>query len=104
METWLVILGMALITYILRYLPMASLGHVRLPDWFVTWLELIPVAVLAAMLGPTLITPQGKPDFSVSNVHLWAAIPTALVAWRTRSVTSTIIVGMAAAALLQYLT
>jgi len=98
-----VILGMALITYLLRYLPLAWLSHMQLPDWFVHWLKLVPVTVLAAILAPTLIMPQNKVDFTLSNVHFWAAIPTVLVAWRSRNIMSTIVTGMATAALLHYL-
>ena len=103
MSGWLVIFLMALATYLLRYLPIAVLSQVRLPGWLSRWLELAPVTILAAMLAPTLFMPDGRLDISLTNASLWAAIPTGLVAWRTRSIVPTIVVGMIASAFLQFM-
>ena len=44
---------------------------------------------------------MGRIGMSLSNASFWAAIPAALVAWRTRNIMLTILVGMAASAVIQ---
>ncbi|MEA3340736.1 MAG: AzlD domain-containing protein, partial [Chloroflexota bacterium] len=65
-----------------------------LPRPVVVWLRHVPVAVLSAMLFPALLVRGDQADLSSSNLFLWAAIPTLLVAWKTRSLFSSVIVGM----------
>ena len=100
-ETWGLILGMALVTYLIRYLPLAYLSQAEIPSWFTRWLELATAAILAAMLAPTVLIAKDRIDLSLSNASFWAAIPAALVAWRTRNIMLTILVGMAASAVIQ---
>ncbi|SMB94937.1 Branched-chain amino acid transport protein [Thermanaeromonas toyohensis ToBE] len=98
----LVILGMALVTYLPRMLPLVLLSRTQLPNIFLRWLSYIPAAVLAALLAPALFLPEGKFAL-VGNPYLLAAIPTSLIAIRTRSIALTILCGMAAMVLLNYI-
>ena len=102
-ETWGLILVMALVTYLIRYVPLALLRRAEVPPWFARWLELASLAILAAMLAPTVLLVRGRFELSLSNTNFWAAIPAALVAWRTRNIMYTILVGMAASAVIQQL-
>ena len=97
----LLILGLAAATFLLRFLPLAALSRVALPAWARDWLGLIPGAVLAASLFQTLLIRNEQLAVSWENTSLLAAVPTLLVAWRTRNVALTMLVGMAAYALLQ---
>lgn len=81
-------------------LPLVVLSRTRLPDIFLRWLELIPAAVLAALLAPSLLFVDGR-FMVVNNPYLLAAVPAGLVAVKTRSMALTIIAGMAAMVLLQ---
>ncbi|MBU1248329.1 MAG: AzlD domain-containing protein, partial [Proteobacteria bacterium] len=49
------------------------------------FLSFVPTAVLSALLLPSLLVVEGRLNVTPQNVFLWAAIPTLLVAWRTRS-------------------
>jgi len=89
----LTILGMALVTYIPRLLPVWLLSSRSLPKIVVAWLRYVPVAVLAAMLSPAIAVPENQLDLSLNNLFLLAAIPTLLVAWKTRSLFGSVIVG-----------
>ena len=100
-ETWGLILGMVLVTYLIRYLPLAYLSQAEIPSWFTRWLELATTAILAAMLAPALLIVNDRIDLSLNNASFWAAIPAALVAWRTRNIMLTIVVGMATSAIIQ---
>ena len=101
MEITLLILALALGTIAFRLAPLALLSRMSLPEWLQDWLGLVPAAVLSAMLAQSLFVRQGRLVFSWQNMYLLAAIPTFIVAWRTRSVVFTMLCGMASFALLQ---
>lgn len=90
---FLTILGMALATYIPRLLPVWILSSKSLPQPIVAWLRHVPVAVLAAMLFPAIFVQDSQVDVSSGNLFLWAAFPTLLVAWKTRSLFGSVIAG-----------
>lgn len=94
---------MALGTLCFRLLPLTVLTRLQLPAWARDWLSLVPGAVLAASLAQTLLLREGALALTWRNAHLLAAIPTALVAWRTRNMIATMAVGMLAFALLERL-
>ena len=91
---FLTILGMGVVTYLPRLLPVLLLSSRKLPPLIIVWLRYVPVAVLAAMLWPSLLVQGERLDLSVNNLFLWASIPTFLVAWKTRSLFGSVIVGM----------
>lgn len=100
---FLTILGMAVVTYVPRLLPAWLLSSRTLPRWLVVWLRHVPVAVLAAMLFPALATRSGQIHIGPRNFFLLAAFPTLLVAWKTRSLFGSVIVGVAVVAVARYL-
>ena len=96
---FLTLLGMMAVTYLPRALPVLALARRSLPEPVIRWLGFIPVAVLSAMLLPSLIVTEKGLDFSAQNIFLWAAIPTFLVCWKTRSFVGAIMTGMGCVAL-----
>jgi branched-subunit amino acid transport protein len=59
--------------------------------------------VLSALLLPDLIVREGGLDFGRENIFLWVALPTLLVAWRTRSFFGAIFTGMGLVAVARWL-
>ena len=100
---FLTIIGMALVTYLPRLLPVWVLSSRSLPPLVVDWLRYVPPAVLAAMLLPSLIVQDQSLNISLNNLFLLAAIPTFLVAWKTRSLFGSVVVGMVLVALGRWL-
>ena len=92
---FITILGMAVVTYLPRLLPVWLLSSHSLPAPVILWLRYVPAAVLSAMLFPSLLIEQGKLNFSWNNLYLVAALPTLLVAWKTRSLFGAVVTGMA---------
>jgi branched-subunit amino acid transport protein len=88
------VLCMGAVTYLPRMLPLVALSRRRLPAWFSEWLELIPAAILSALLAPTLFAGAQPRVFCLGKPELLAAVPTLLFALRTRSLAGTVIVGM----------
>jgi branched-subunit amino acid transport protein len=96
---FLMLIGMNVVTYIPRLLPVWALASKPLPKIIADWLRYVPVAVLAAMLLPSLFVNEGHIDLSLGNMFLWAAIPTLVVAWKRRSLFGSVIAGMLVVAL-----
>lgn len=86
--------GMGLVTYLPRALPLLYLAHKRLPQWFVDWLGMIPVAILSALLAPILIADPATRSLELGKPELLVAVPTLLFAIKTRSLGGTVLVGM----------
>lgn len=86
--------GMGLVTYLPRTLPLVYLAHKDLPQWFMDWLSLIPVAILSALLAPILLADPETRSLDLGRVELIVAIPTLLFAIKTRSLGGTVLVGM----------
>lgn len=106
LEQVLLILGMAVVTYIPRAAPLMLLSSRQLNPMFMRWLEMVPPAVLAALLAPELLLQNssagGKELFlSVDNTFLPAAAITFLVGWLGRNFFVTVAVGMTSLALLR---
>ena len=98
----LTILGMAVVTYLPRLLPVYFLSSRSLPPLVVDWLRYVPVAVLAAMLFPSLLVQGDQVALAPNNIFLYAAFPTLLVAWKTRSLFGSVMVGVVLVAAARY--
>ena len=104
-DFFLIILGMAVVTYIPRVTPLLLLSSRNLNPHLMRWLEMVPPAVLAALLAPELLlrTQAGEKALflSLDNFFLLAALPTFVVGWITRSFFGTVAFGMGMVALLR---
>ena len=88
------VVGMGLVTFIPRWLPLAFLARRRLPSWFVEWLDLIPAAILSALLAPALLTGGTPRSLDLFRSELWVAVPTLWVALKTKSLGASVLAGM----------
>lgn len=86
--------GMGMVTYLPRAVPLLYLAHKQLPQWLIDWLGLIPVAILSALIAPTLFTEALTRSFVLGKTELLVAIPTLIFALKTRSLGGTVLVGM----------
>jgi branched-subunit amino acid transport protein len=75
-------------------LPLVLLSQRKLPSWLAEWLELIPAAILSALIAPTLFAHSTPRVLTFGKFELLAAIPTLLCAVKTRSLAGTVVVGM----------
>jgi branched-subunit amino acid transport protein len=90
----LLLLGMGLVTYLPRWLPLHYLSRQSLPKWFIQWLDLIPAAILSSLLLPALILDGEHRYLDLLRPELWVALPTFAFAWWMRSLGGTVVVGM----------
>lgn len=89
--TTIVIAGVG--TYALRASFLAAARRlVDLPPLTERVLRQIPPAVLAALVVPSLVRPDG--DLDLWQPRLLAGVLAAVVSWRTRNIALTLVVGM----------
>lgn len=94
MTIWLTILGMAIVTYSVRVLPLAFLNVDSLPAGVKRGLRYVPIAVLSAIITPEYLPAKDWFHYTV-DAHLIAGLAAIGVAWLTHSTVLTILVGMA---------
>ena len=102
---WVVILGMTLVTFLPRVIPLLLLPGRKMPKVLERWLSLIAPAILAALLLPDLILLKDGQGTALSffNVYLLAAVPTFFVAWKTKGLFGAVVVGIVTVALVRLL-
>ena len=93
-EYLLLVLGMGLVTYIPRWVPIFFLSRRQLPPWFAEWLDFIPVAILSALVFPELITAGSPRYLDLLRPEFIVAVPTFVFALKTRSLGGTVVTGM----------
>lgn len=96
------ILLSCVITLLLKTGPITILRGGDFPAILRRWLDYVPVAVMAALVGPDIFIYEGKFDLSFSNLFLLVSIPTLIVAWYSKNYFVTIAVGIALVILARY--
>ncbi len=90
MEIGSLILGMALITFAIRY-SLFAWPHLRFPPVVRQGLQYVPIAVLSAIVVPGMLMPDGQQlAVRLDNVHLLAGLATILIAAWSRHLLATI--------------
>jgi len=87
------ILGMGLVTYIPRWLPLALLPQREIPEMAREWLGFIPACILSALVAPAVFLGSSG-EVQAFNAKILAAVPTLIFALKTRSLGGTVLVGM----------
>ena len=105
-EQCLLILGMSLVTAIPRIFPLLLLSSRALPEPFMRWLEMVPPAVLAALLAQEIFLIRSgdmvRLNLHMDNLFLWATVPTVLVGCIFNNFFATVATGLGTVALLRY--
>jgi len=93
---WMAMLGMGLLTLLLRSSFLLLPDGVRMPRILRRALRFVPAAVLTAIYAPEMLLQSGAIHFSPDNARLLAGTVAIVVAWRLRRTFLTIIAGMVA--------
>lgn len=93
-DLWL-ISGMALVTFAIRYLPIALSGQIGLSPRFVQILRYVPPVVLTAIVVPAVLIPSGTElALNWTNPRLVGAIGAIAVTYWRKNLLLTIVLGM----------
>lgn len=95
-SVWVAMLGMGILTLLLRSSFLLLPEHVQLPPLLRRALRYVPAAVLTAIYAPEMLVQSGAIDISMHNTRLLAGVVAIAVAWRVRGTFVTIAAGMLA--------
>ena len=98
---WITIITVGILTYLTRLSFIVMQSYWRTPPIIQRSLRFVPVSVLAAIVLPELISLDNSLHVNAINPRLFAGILAVFVAWKTKNVAWTILVGMGTLLLLQ---
>lgn len=96
-----IIAGMAVATFITRYPMLLLVSKIELPKKIKRAFKFVPIAVLSAIIAPLIFLQNGRLAVSLENPFLLAGIVSSVVAWGSRNLLLTILLGMASLWLFQ---
>lgn len=103
MNIWIVLIFGGLITFGIRFSLIYLFGKFQVPETMRRALHYVPPAVLSAIIFPEIFFQHGAIDFSLTNTRLIAGLIAILVAWFSKNTLLTILIGMIALFLLQFI-
>lgn len=103
MNDWLLIAGMAVLTFVPRYIPFGLAGKVTIPPLLSQALSYVPIAVLTVIIVQSALIREGGVLLNLQNHHLVAAVVAFLVSIITRKQFLAIGLGLLSFALMKWL-
>jgi branched-subunit amino acid transport protein len=103
MTLWYTVAGMALVTYFARSSFLLLPPGVETPAWLRRALRYVPAAVLTAIWAPELALQKEVISLTLQNERLLAGLVAIAVAWRFRATFVTIVSGLLALHLFDWL-
>ncbi len=74
MKIWILIMGMAIVTYVPRMIPLLMFSKKNLPPWLESWLKYIPVGIFSALVFPDIFIRNQMFSMTINNIELISAI------------------------------
>ncbi|MBK5210815.1 MAG: AzlD domain-containing protein [Coriobacteriia bacterium] len=74
-----VIIGMGLVNFGLRFIPMAALSRVALPKPIMRWLSFVPISVMGALFAKEVLLPSANYSPMAANPGIYGALASMLV-------------------------
>lgn len=102
LSTLFIILGCALVTFIPRVVPFAIVRNMTLPEPVLKWLSYIPVCILTALVVENF-TVQTENALQVNWEVIIVIIPTIFIAIRSKSLSVTVLSGVALMAAVRFI-
>lgn len=99
----LIIIGMGIVTYSTRFIPLYAFKKHRLNRNILKWMRYVPITILSAIIAPDIFMPEpeGVLHISLKNPYLLASAITMLAAFKIKNLVGVIIVGMASILILK---
>lgn len=84
-----------LVTLIIRVVPFLMISRIQLTETVIKWLSFIPITLFTALILDGIIVQQeGVAGYTLNIPFILVTIPTVFIALFTRSLTTTILVGI----------
>ena len=92
-EMLAIIFGMAVVTFLPRFLPMALLTRWVIPEKVKMGLGYIPTAILSAIVFPILFFDEGA-KVAIQPLYLVSAVSVFIFSWKVKRLWASVILGM----------
>ena len=102
MNIWIIILLGGLLTFGMRFSFIYLVGKYEIPELMQRALRFVPPAVLTAIVVPELLIRSDQLDLSLMNFRLISGFMAIFVAWKTKNILMTLLVGMAVLLILEF--
>lgn len=89
-----IIIGMAVVTYLPRLIPLIALSNMKMPKLIEKWLNYIPVSVFSALIFPAILIQNGKLSLSLSNSQIWASLICLIIILKSKNLALTVLTGI----------
>lgn len=99
----MVILGMGAINFCLRFIPMAALSRVALPEVVMRWLSYIPISVMGALFAKEVLLPSAAFNPMYANPGIYGALVSMATFKYTKSFIGSTLAGVGSYLLLRAL-
>lgn len=103
-QTWIALIGLALVTVFTRNFFLVLGDRLRLPERVAHALRYAPACALAGLIVPEVVLQQGQWMTSWTHPPLWGALTALIVMIATRNMVSTMVIGMGVFTLLRWAT
>ncbi|WP_250675131.1 AzlD domain-containing protein (plasmid) [Paraclostridium ghonii] len=90
----LIILGMAIVTYVPRVLPLVIFSKNDMSDNVKTFLKYIPITIFSALITKDIFFSGNNLDISINNIKILAAIFVSVIAYKYKSIGLSILTGV----------
>ncbi|WP_448553763.1 AzlD domain-containing protein [Thalassotalea montiporae] len=103
MNEVLLIFGMFVVTFGIRYVLFAVADNIEFPDKLKRALNYVPIAVLTAIIFPAVFLPKGEFYASIENPYIVGAIVAVVISFWRKNMLLTVVAGLAAFAAWKWL-
>ncbi|WP_080145593.1 AzlD domain-containing protein [Marinilactibacillus piezotolerans] len=98
---WTLTLGMAVVTYLPRLLPMLLLSKKEISPSFSRWMTYIPVSIFSALVASDIFFWNGSFNINPAiNIKLIPSVLVFFIAYKTKSLLWSMIIGLVGITLL----
>jgi branched-subunit amino acid transport protein len=94
MKEFFLIVGMAVLTFIIRYPVLGLSARIKMAPEFIQILRYVPPAVFMAIITPAVLIPTGDKIYIITNARLIGAIASFVVGIWHQNLLLTISIGM----------
>lgn len=88
-------MGIAALTFFTKFAFAVILKKAEISENWNKLLAYIPIAVFTTIIVPSLLAPNEELELSIQNEHLIAGVIAFLVAYKTKNLAGTVIIGIA---------
>lgn len=95
MKYWFIVLFVSAATYLKRSAFIIFLSNWEMPKWLTKSLRYVPVTIFPALVAPMFFLTDGQLDITIYNPKLISGLVAFVIAWRTKNLLLTLLLGMA---------